>query len=255
MVLFTSFDNVLALEPDLWYAAHSAQQPFASVPQKSQEWLEGRRERVTGSIVSKLIFPWGRVRHRFPESRADFSEAVLNQQDEIFAEWHNGGRQFSPRTQERIDFGVENEDRAVGELLNYRADCGDEVKWLCVPGLLLDPHQQEFGASIDGLMNDSIIEAKCSMWRPYNGYRDYHYDQMQWNMGVVRNVLDSDRFDICWFVGFSRESTRIQPVAFNDDYCRDMRASVRCVLERYVREWCPANNVVIPPHLESYMDD
>lgn len=178
--------------------------------QGSQEWLNARKGRVTGSVAGALV---GRSRFKTPEDQGLIIAGVVT-------ETFNGNDEI-------MQHGTLTEPFArdwFAKKYNYN---------IVERGLIVPKWDPTLGASVDGdiLNTDGIIEIKCplKMYKPIQIYMDHkangihidgynhiwktHYDQMQLGMVVMNKKW-------CEYIVYCTPYSSVftQKIPFDKDY-------------------------------------
>ena len=117
----------------------------ATTEQRTDEWIQARLGRVTGSRVADLM----------AKTKSGYSTSRANYQAELICE-RLTGQQGERFTNAAMAWGTETEPqaRAAYEFLTDRA--------VTETGFVLHPTLADFGASPDGLVgDDGLLEIKC----------------------------------------------------------------------------------------------
>jgi len=140
--------------------------------QRSQEWFEARRGRITASSVGAIL-------GNSPNAtRADVMRRMVR-------EWHGAENEFTGNI--ATEYGQRNE---AGALAEYMMDTGNKVEAV---GFIT--REDWAGASPDGLIGaDGLLEIKCPFGLrdapspvPFKSLADqqHYYDQVQFQLWVT----------------------------------------------------------------------
>lgn len=245
--------RLLATNPD-----ETPVQPFWDIPQRSDAWFEARLHRMTGSVVPKALgmFCKSWSRRYEPKYAERFKEELEQERDKVFRVMSGlvDGDHYMPAEgsfgRTRIDYGVRHENEAVSMVRWHRYVQEKKYPYMAEVGLLIHPDHPWMGCSVDGLFEDSFVEAKCGMGYVYKDWKPYHEMQIRWNQDVCSAIFPG----ICrsaWFVGWSERGSCIRHIMPDRMKERELYEQMRDVMDHYCNVWLPAHGVTPPPWLQS----
>lgn len=184
--------------------------------QRSPEWFQARKGRVTGSKVGAIlgISPW--------QSAEDVLRAMVR-------EHHGAEREFTGNA--ATQWGTANEP---GAAIDYELETGRQVK-----AAFFETRGDIFGASPDGYIgDDGLIEIKC----PY-AMRDidsadafksleeqpYYYAQIQFQLYCTRRLW-------CDFYQWSPKAQSLERVDYDCSWIDENIPKLKAFHDRYLSE-------------------
>jgi len=195
--------------------------------QRSQEWFEARRHKLTGSNIGAAlgVNPW-----KTPD---DLIRSMVR-------EYHGAPSEFSGNV--ATEYGHLHEPLAQME---YQSETGNFVEEC---GFFVHPEHDWLGASPDGLVgDDGLIEIKCPFGLRNKTGADlvfktaedqpHYYAQMQIEMACTGRSW-------CDFFQWTKRGTQIERIYFDPDWFNDALPTLRAFYDRYLSEM---DN---PTHLE-----
>lgn len=195
--------------------------------QRSPEWFEARKGRVTGSVVGAILglSPY--------MSREDVMRSMVR-------DYHGADSEFDGNV--ATQWGVFHE---AGAIQDFQMETGMKVVEC---GFF--EYQEWLGASPDGLIgNDALIEVKCPFGKRDGGEHKgidempHYYAQMQVQMFVTgRNMT--------YFWQWSPHATRTQMVYTDADWCATNIPVLRKFYDDYLIERETPNDHLAPKRVE-----
>lgn len=195
--------------------------------QRSTEWFEARRHKLTGSNIGAAlgVNPW-----KTPD---DLIRSMVR-------EYHGAPSEFNGNV--ATEYGQLHEPLAQME---YQSETGNFVEEC---GFYVHPNHEWLGASPDGLVgDDGLIEIKCPFGLRNKTGADlvfktaeeqpHYYAQMQIEMACTGRSW-------CDFFQWTKRGTQVERVDFDLDWFNDALPTLRAFYDRYLSE---LDN---PAHLE-----
>lgn len=183
--------------------------------QRSSEWFEARKKRVTGSVAGAIL---GLCKWRTP---ADVMRAMVR--DALGAE-----REFVGNI--ATEYGQNNEQNALDDFELETGLSVDDV------GFVIHPEIDWMGASPDGLVNDdAVLEIKCPYFKRDGGeflsYIDqpHYYAQMQLEMFCTGRKK-------CFFYQWSAYSSRIEVIEFSQPWIDANLPRLEAFYQQFLKE-------------------
>ena len=214
-------------------------QPHWNTPQRTDEWHEARRHRLTGSRIGTAFgcFAGG-----------DFDKSS-RQLDLLFKQMSGttapgeGEPPSGSFEQRRMDYGVENEPQAETAFKHLYRQKHEKPSLVRNIGMLLRPDMPWVGGSVDGIDQNMeyITEYKCRMGSAHTKPSDYHIMQCQWNMMVVNR----ETVDRCYWLSWSRRNVNWQPLLRYDSEEPKFIDMAREFYTQYI-DWCEERDIQIP---------
>lgn len=204
--------------------------------QGTDEWLEGRKGRVTGSVAGPLT---GHSSFKTPEEMGKVVAGMAEaEHDEKSKQAMAHGNKYEPHARQWYE---------------KHYNCKVKERGLCVPkwNLLI-------GASVDGEVftqdgsSEGMIEIKCPVemynsikqymdaksfgWEPCKNYHNHifhtHYIQCQLGMAVLGKKW-------CDYIVYSTSDGQIftQRIKFNPDFWQELYPQIGVAYSAYVKPW------------------
>jgi len=179
--------------------------------QRSKEWFEKRKGRVTGSSVGAIL--------GFDPYRNESD--VMRQ---MVREYHGAEREFTGNA--ATQWGVANESNALFEL---SCEIGD------IRETGFHTYEDWLGASPDGFYANGVVEVKCPFSRMNCGEfktldeQPHYYAQMQIEMLVTGT-------GICAFFQWAPHASKLEYVHFNQEWIDENLPKLRDFYERFLLE-------------------
>ena len=190
--------------------------------QRSKEWFEKRKGRVTGSRVGAILGlnPW--------QTREDVMRAMVR-------EYHGAPREFEGNI--ATEHGKAHEEEAT---LDFTLETGLDVEETG-----FHTYEDWAGASPDGLIQseNAVLEVKCPYGKRNGGEfktaaeQPHYVAQMQWEMMCTGRSK-------AYFYQWSRHGHKLEIIDRDDDFLREACGSARQFYAEYLSE---LDN---PEHLE-----
>ena len=184
--------------------------------QRSPEWFEQRRGRITASSVGAImgLAPYA--------TRDDVMRRMVR-------EYHNAPNEFNGNV--ATEYGTFHEDGAIAE---FEMETGYKVE----PAPFV-PHGESYGASPDGyvktLLGDYLIEVKC----PYglrNGGEFKSIDDQKHYYAQIQNQLFCTGYNECFFFQWSPNGTKTENVVRDEIFIEKMLKECEAFYAEYLIE-------------------
>ncbi len=177
--------------------------------QKSPEWFEARKNRLTASVVGAVL-----------------DEAPYMTRDEVMRmmvrEYHDAPKEWHGNV--ATEYGNANED---GARWQYELETGNEVK-----PAFFDTYEDWLGASADGYIeHDGLIEIKCPYSKKIKSIKDqpHYYSQIQ------VQLLCTGR-EWCHFYTFTPEKSNLETVEWDQEWHDKNMPVLRQFYAEYLHE-------------------
>lgn len=192
------------------------------IKQKSEEWKEIRKGRLTASNFSKILTKTGKL-----------SSQYIDVIYENLAELHTCRSEYQP-TNFYMERGVELEDDAI---LNYESISGEIVETIG----FIESKCGMFGVSPDGLVgNDGMIEIKCLMQKKHMALLLGEYKEIETYMPQIQFQLFISKRKWVDFISFNpdfidkNKSIFIKRIFIDEEYHKLISKAIEQYKEKFI---------------------
>lgn len=196
--------------------------------QRSPEWYESRKHRITASAVGSImgLAPYG--------SRADVMRRMVR-------EYHNATQEFTGNA--ATEYGTFHEQLAV---LDFEMETGNKVE----PAPFIK-YGGFYGASPDGyvktLLGDFLLEIKCPYGLRNGGEFKSINDQKHYYAQIQMQLLCTN-YDECYFYQWHSQGSKLENVVRDEEFIEKMVKEC----EEFYNEYLTEREL---PNAEKYLTD
>jgi len=203
--------------------------------QRSQEWFEARKSKITGSMVGAVlgVNPWAT-----PE---DAMRTMVRS--------HFGAEsEFTGNI--ATEYGVLNEPNAIADLEMQIGTNVEEV------GFIVHPKLDWLGASPDGfILDNAILEVKCPFGKRHDTDPDFlsAIDQPHYYAQTQIEMYCSGR-NVCYFYQWSPYGDKLESYTLNEHWIEENLPKLKAFHNRFLIE-CKTPEKHLAPLVQSVKSD
>lgn len=191
---------------------------MSQAPQRSQQWHEARKAKITGSVSGAIL---GLNPYMTPE-------AVMRR---LVRDYHGQESEFTGNI--ATEYGQNHEPLALIDYINKTGNAVDEV------GFFVHPVYDWLGASPDGIVNnETVLEIKCpfslrnELLPQFKSIESqpHYYAQLQLEMACTGK-------EQAHFYQWNQYADSLEIVPFNQQWFNDNLPKLKAFYDEFLKQW------------------